>query len=179
MRKKNVSADFIKTCYALALIKLMKVKNYNTITISEICSEAGFGRTSYYRYFSNNKDEFILFISRLKWHEYRNNHLEEANQDEGKVLLNHVYKHKDFFILLKNQDLNALIFEIFYDNFGRQKDENEILSYGKAFFAGAYFGVIYEWILHECIDTPNTIQSKFIDGFKYAFLEAKKNNDNK
>ena len=87
--------------------------------------------------------------------------------------------HKDFFILLKNQDLNALIFEIFYNNFGRQKDENEILSYGKAFFAGAYFGVIYEWILHECIDTPNTIRSKFNDGFKYAFLEAKKNNDNK
>ena len=42
MRKKNVSAEFIKTCYALALIKLMKEKDYNNITISEICKEAGF-----------------------------------------------------------------------------------------------------------------------------------------
>ena len=173
MRKKNVSMEFIKTCYALALIKLMKEKDYNNITISEICKEAGFGRTSYYRYFTNNKDELILFISKLKWLECKNNNPEEA-KDEGKLLLNHVYKNKDFFVLLRKHYLNALIFKIFYDNIGRQKDENEILSYGKAFFAGAYFGVIYEWIVEGCIDTPDTIQTKFVDGFKYAIEQAQK-----
>ena len=174
MRKKNVSAEFIKTCYALALIKLMKEKDYNNITISEICKEAGFGRTSYYRYFTNNKDELILYITKLRWIECKNNSPEEAKKDEGKVLLNHVYKNKDFFILLRKHNLNALIFEIFYNNFGRQENENEILSYGKAFFAGAYFGVIYEWIIQGCKDNPDIIQTKFVDGFKYAIEQAQK-----
>ena len=174
MRKKNVSAEFIKTCYALALIKLMKEKNYNNITISEICKEAGFGRTSYYRYFTNNKDELILHITKLRWIECKNNNPEEAKKDEGKVLLNHVHKNKDFFMLLRKHNLNALIFEIFYNNFGRQENENEILSYGKAFFAGAYFGVIYEWIIQGCKDNPDIIQTKFVDGFKYAIEQAQK-----
>ena len=174
MRKKNVSTEFIKTCYALALIKLMKEKNYNNITISEICKEAGFGRTSYYRYFTNNKDELILHITKLRWIECKNNNPEEAKKDEGKVLLNHVYKNKDFFMLLRKHNLNALIFEIFYNNFGRQENENEILSYGKAFFAGAYFGVIYEWIIQGCKDNPDIIQTKFVDGFKYAIEQAQK-----
>lgn len=173
MRKKNVSAEFIKTCYADALIKLMKEKDYNNITISEICKEAGFGRTSYYRYFTNNKDELILYIAKLKWIECKKNNPEEA-KDEGKLLLNHVYRNKDFFILLRKHNLNALIFEIFYNIFGRQENENEILSYGKAFFAGAYFGVIYEWIVEGCKDTPDTIQTKFVDGFKYAIEQAQK-----
>ena len=174
MRKKNVSAEFIKTCYALALIKLMKEKDYNNITISEICKEAGFGRTSYYRYFTNNKDELILYITKLRWIECKNNNPEEAKKDEGKVLLNLVYKNKDFFMLLRKHNLNALIFEIFYNNFGRQENENEILSYGKAFFAGAYFGVIYEWIIQGCKDNPDIIQTKFVDGFKYAIEQAQK-----
>ena len=174
MRKKNVSAEFIKTCYALALIKLMKEKDYNNITISEICKEAGFGRTSYYRYFTNNKDELILYITKLRWIECKNYNPEEAKKDEGKVLLNHVYKNKDFFMLLRKHNLNALIFEIFYNNFGRQENENEILSYGKAFFAGAYFGVIYEWIIQGCKDNPDIIQTKFVDGFKYAIEQAQK-----
>ncbi len=173
MRKKNVSTEFIKSCYALALIKLMKEKDYNNITISEICKEAGFGRTSYYRYFTNNKDELILFIAKLKWLECKRENPNEV-KDEGKLLLNHVYKNKDFFLILRHHNLNFLIFEIFYENFARQENENEILSYGKAFFTGAYFGVIYEWILKGCIDTPETIQSKFSEGFKYAFEQAKK-----
>lgn len=177
MRKKNVSTEFIKTCYALALIKLMKAKDYNNITISEICKEAGFGRTSYYRYFTNNKDDLILYIAKLKWLEFKKNNPEDV-KDEGKLLLNHVYNHKDFFTLLKKHNLNALIFEIFYNNFGRQENENEILSYGKAFFAGAYFGVIYEWIIKECVDTPDTIQTKFIDGFKYVIEKDQKEKSN-
>lgn len=175
MRKKNVSAEFIKTCYSLALIKLMKEKEYNNITISEICKEAGFGRTSYYRYFTNNKDELLIFIAKNKYLEEKKKHPEEA-KDEGKFLLNHVYKNKKFFILLKKHNLNALIFEIFYSIFGRQENENEILSYGKAFFAGAFFGIIYEWIIQGCQDTPEIIQAKFGDGIKFAVEQNQNEN---
>ena len=177
MRKKNVSAEFIKLCYCIALIKLMETKDYHSISISDICKEAGFGRTSYYRYFSNNKDELILFISRLKWEKYKQDNPELIKKDEGLGLLKHIYNKKYFFNLLSKQKLNSLIFEIFYEIFGRQENEEPILSYGKAFFAGGYFGVTYEWIIHGCNDTPEEIQKKFGEGLVYTFEQAKKNEE--
>lgn len=47
----------------------------------------------------------------------------------------------------------------------------------KAFFAGAYFGVVYEWILHGCNDTPEEIQKKFADGFVFAINEINNKNE--
>ncbi|MGM9970209.1 MAG: TetR/AcrR family transcriptional regulator [Anaeroplasma sp.] len=175
MRRKNLSTEFIKENICLGLIDLMKTEDYHEISISDICKKAGYGRTTYYRHFSNNKDELILYISRIKWEQYKEGHIEEVKKDEGLYLLKHIYNNKSFFILLSNHKLNSLIFEIFYSIFGRQKDENPILSYGKVFFAGAYFGVVYEWILQGCNDTPEEIQKKFADGFSFAINEIKNN----
>lgn len=57
------------------------------------------------------------------------------------------------------------MFEIFYSIFGRQNNENTILRYKKAFIAGAYFGIVYEWILQGCNDNKEEIQKKFTDVF--------------
>lgn len=176
MRRKNLSTEFIKENICLALIELMKTKDYHEISISDICKKAGYGRTTYYRHFSNNKDELILHISRIRWDEYKSNHIEEVKKDEGFYLLKHIYNNKNFFILLSKQKLNSLLFEIFYSIFGRQNNENQILSYGKAFFAGAYFGVVYEWILQGCNDNPEEIKKKFADGFVFAINEVKNSN---
>lgn len=175
MRKKNTSAEFIKICYSIALIDLMKKKNYYDITISEICYKAGFGRTTYYRYFTNNKDDLILYISKIRWEQCKMQNQEKIKTDEGSVLLNHVYQYKYFFILLSQQKLDALLFKIFYQEFGRKKDENEVLGYEKAFFAGGYWGVIYEWILHGCEDTPEEIKQKFMDGLLFSISHVKSN----
>ena len=175
MRRKNLSTEFIKENICLGLIDLMKTNDYRDISISDICKKAGYGRTTYYRYFSNNKNELILYISCIKWEQYKKDHIEEVKKDEANELLKHIYNHKYFFILLSNQKLHSLLFEIFYSIFGRQKDENPILSYGKAFFAGAYFGVVYEWILQGCNDTPEEIKKKFADGFSFAINEIQNN----
>lgn len=71
-----------------------------------------------------------------------------------------IKKHQSFFILLSKQKFNSLLFEISYSIFGRQNNENPILSYGKAFIAGAYFGIAYEWILQGCNDNKEEIQKK-------------------
>ena len=174
MRKKNQSTIFIKECICKAFIDLLYTKKNNEITISEICQKAGFGRTTYYRYFTNKKEDLILYISHLRWKQCKIEHADEAKKDEGMLLLQHIYYHKNFFIMLTHQKLDDLIFKIFYQEFGRKKDENEILGYGKAFFAGGYFGVIYEWIQNGCIDTPQEISLKFVQGCIYAHQLATK-----
>ncbi len=176
MRKANVNSEFIKECFSLSLINLMKKKEYNLISITEICKDSGFGRTSYYKYFDNNKDNLLFYISHLRWVECK-----EANKDitdEGKLLLKHIYKHRDFFLLLRKQALDHIIVKILFNEFGVKSDEPEIFRYGKAFFTGAYFGIIYEWINQGCIDTPDDISKKFEDGIKLAIAneQAKKEN---
>ena len=176
MRKKNASANFIKTCFCQAFIDLLKTKSYLTISISDICRKSGFGRTSYYRYFSNNKEELLLFISHLKWEEYKKSCSIEEQKDEGKMLLNHIYQHREFFLLLYNQNLTHVLVKILFNEFGRKTDENILFSYGKAFFTGAYFGIIYNWIIGGCKDTPEEISSQFMQGIMLAIeLEKNKN----
>lgn len=79
-----------------------------------------------------------------------------------------IKKHQSFFILLSKQKFNSLLFEISYSIFSRQNNENPILSYGKAFIAGAYFGIVYEWI-QSCNDNKEEIQKKFTDVFLFVF----------
>lgn len=177
MRKKNASSQFIKLCFSQSLIRLMKTKKYNDISISEICKTAGFGRTTYYRYFTNNKDDLILYISNVYWSEMKENNSDEAKRNDGKLLLKHIYNHKDFFILLVKQDLIALIFKIFFQEYKRKENEHESLLYGKAFFAGGYFGIIYQWLLNDCIDSPEEIERKFYSGFLYVINDQNEKKD--
>lgn len=174
MRQKKRSNEFIKKCLSFALIDLMKTQDINTISISDICKKAGFGRTTYYRYFSNNKEELILFISNILWEECKAEHPDELKENEGMLLLRHIYNHKDFFLLLKKQDLIHLMFKMFYQEFGRHEDENEILSYGKSIFVGMYFAIVYEWVTQGCHDTPDIIEQKIKDGFLFALNEVSK-----
>lgn len=174
MRRKNLSAEFIKENISYALYCLMKTKKYSEISISDICKKAGYGRTTYYRYFNNNKDDLIAYLSELRWNQYKEQHPDEIKKDEGKALLNHIYNYKEFFKTLTNQSLEGLLFKIFFKIFGRSENEAEILGYGKAFFAGAYFGIIYQWIITGCVDTPEEIQKKFLEGFIYGFQQQKK-----
>ena len=174
MRKKNQSTQFIKTCLSLSLLTLMKDQSINDITVSQICEKAGFGRTTYYRHFSNNKEELVLYISSLKWEQYKQEHEEDVKKDEGKELMKHIYNHRDFFLLLDQQNLTGLMYKIFDTIFGRKENEDPILSYGKSIFVGMYFGVVYEWIKQGCIETPEEVQKKIEQGFAYAIANLKK-----
>lgn len=168
MRHKNQSNEFIMTCISIAYINLLYEKPKEEITITEICEKSGFGRTTYYRHFSNDKNEMILFIAKKKWQEYKSVHRDEIERDEGFQLLTHVYNNKRFMIMLKEQNLIEILFKILFDIYGIQETENEILRYGKDIFVGMYFGVIYDWIIQGCVDTPLDIKNKIEQGFAYA-----------
>ena len=99
-------------------------------------------------------------------------------EKEGDVILQSVYEHRQFYLTLTKQNLDHLIFQIFFKEIGRKESENEILSYGKAFFAGGYFGIIYQWILNGCVDTPDEIKMKFLGGFQYVQEQMDKKEQN-
>lgn len=52
---------FIAEC----MVQLWKKQNYNQITVSEICKQAGVPRKTFYRYFENKEDVFSLICDDL------------------------------------------------------------------------------------------------------------------
>lgn len=59
MEKINEVNVLTKECIVTALLRLMEVKNYQDISITEITNLAGVSRMAYYRNY-NNKDEILL-----------------------------------------------------------------------------------------------------------------------
>ena len=56
MKFKNESNKLAKECIVTALIELMKVRDYNTITITDLTKKAGVSRMAYYRKYTSHED---------------------------------------------------------------------------------------------------------------------------
>ena len=59
--KTQKSIAHTKQLLSLALVTLMYRKDYESITIKEICQKAGVSRMSFYRYYDSKDDIFIDF----------------------------------------------------------------------------------------------------------------------
>ena len=51
MRRTTATTDYLKECMGTALLKLMKDKPIEKITIEEMTAKADVGRSTYFRYF--------------------------------------------------------------------------------------------------------------------------------
>ncbi|MCM1259598.1 MAG: TetR/AcrR family transcriptional regulator [Prevotella sp.] len=159
MRKKNVNETFIKECISLALLDLMEEKSFNEIRITDICKKAGVGRTTYYRYFTNKKEDIIENICILRWQERIKDEPELFKENRNKLLLKHIYQYKHFFLLLQQQNLLEILFYALFKMFSNQSIQDDGLKYINSYDAGGIFGLLYQWI---------------IDGFIYDNEEIEK-----
>lgn len=162
MRIKKESARFIKDCIAESLIKLSETKNYNEITVKEICETAGVGRTTYYRYFSNKdgKNNSLLEYTFSKWSDYCIGKEKQLAENEGKVVFDFVYDYKEYFFWLYNNGLSNIIFDVFYISIGPGAKEESHIAFIKSFIAGGIYGVVYNWIQTGFKETPDEIARK-------------------
>lgn len=81
-----------KECILTALLRLMEVKSYPTITITDITNLAGVSRMAYYRNY-NNKDEIL--INHLIEREKRL--LKELHNNQAKTVRDMIFCIAEFF----------------------------------------------------------------------------------
>jgi hypothetical protein len=171
MRRKDVTPEFIKRAFAISLFEIMQEKKFEDITITEICLKAGFGRTSYYRYYDNDREKLLLYLGHVEWAKYKDQYPDEAAQD-GLAFLNCMYHYKNYFLTLHRQGLDSTIVKVMFNEFGGVKGEMSESSYAKAFVAGGTFGIAYEWILGGCEETPRQIKAKLDRGLRKEIQDA-------
>lgn len=174
MRKKNQSVEFIKDCFAEALIILMKEMPYSEISVKEICNKAGIARTTYYRHFDNKdgKKNLLLYYVFRGWSIYAEPRQREIEKDFDIVFLHFIYENQDFYRLLYQNNLTEILIEICYKVFGPDEYTPKSLVYIKSYAACGSFGIIYPWIKSNFTDTPEYIQKSFVESLHEILIHA-------
>lgn len=156
--KKNQTA-FMKLCLADALIKLMKIQDFDTINVNSICKKADIGRTTFYRYFDNknSKEDMLIFKIKYEWEQYSNKY---GNDEQGKgaVLTAFIYDNRILFSMLYHNNLISVIMRALEDLIPSGEVCDKKSSYLMSFFIYGYFGIIYQWIKYDFDETPEQVQ---------------------
>lgn len=138
---------YVKQEITNSLIALLKEKDLQTITISEITSKAQVGRVSFYRNYASKEDvleQYMLFI--VKEWENKNKSANFSTDVLLKTLFEHLIAYKNFYTLLYKKGLLYL----FRNTIKQTMIKDTILSntdaYAVAFVSYGIYGWIEEWI---------------------------------
>lgn len=144
-----------------ALFSLLKIRNYNDISIKEICYEAGINRSSFYAHYDDINDLMLKTEGRLS--QSINKIFDPTEKWDNKVfvkLFEFLYKNKDFYNAYLNTNEQTFMevndftrFIKILNNKDYKFDKSEIV-YHMAFFAGGIKAMSKSWIKTGCKETP-------------------------
>ncbi len=161
MERRHPASVFVRECITKALFMLMKNKDYQDITISEIVRTAGVSRNSFYRNYQSIEDilrQYLIEQTSQWWKEYlahlHPNVIEETSQ--------HFLNMREEILLLYKEGLSHLLMEHIV-LCGKQSLTGEIRNaYQIAFVSGGLWGLTNEWILRGMKETPQQMQELFL-----------------
>lgn len=142
-----------------SVLKLLKEKPIQEISISEIVDDAGVGRTSFYRNYETKEDVVKKHIEALieKWdHEYKASGM-DSNAELYGNLFKHLKDNADFYLLLRERNLMYLFLEVFLERNGPKAEYENMWAYTTAFLTYGTYGWIEEWIKRGMQESAETM----------------------
>lgn len=158
-----------------ALLSLLEKKEFEYITIKEICAEAGVNRSTFYLHYETTRDlliEAMEYMNRNFQSYFASDDKETMAKVESGSLdelifiteehlepyLNYIKEHKRIFAaVLKNpenfaseQAFKRLSKQVFYPILERFQIPERERDYTLMFYVKGLIGVITEWIKHDC-----------------------------
>ena len=161
-----------------ALLLLLEKKEYEFITVTEICEKAGVNRSTFYLHYQNMDEllfETIEMINKRFKNVFDNKLINPSVLNKKDLFFiddNHlipylnfikenkkIYKliHDNPFIFRKQEAFELMynnIFSIILDKYGVSKEEKE---YVFSFFSFGLVAIIQKWIEKDCVDDINKI----------------------
>ena len=162
--KRKASVSFYIT---EALLALLKEKDYQDISITELCEKADVTRTSFYRNFKSKED--ILFkrvrtVTDAFLEESAISYEGDSTRDYFVKLFTHMERQKE----LCQAAAKAGLLHLVKDEFDRvfqtvhRKDYDPYKSY---FLSGGVYNVFLLWFVNGCKETPRQMADKMNDIF--------------
>ena len=157
------TSDLLKECMADALLRAMKEKSFEKITVTEITEAAGVNRSTWFRNFES-KDEALTFKLVLLWYQWAGEH---GMRDCRRYTAENV---EDFFAF--NASIQPVLETIYhaeqlpcvYDAFchvmSAKSETTPAQAYEARFYSYGLFGLLDEWIGRGFCETPQQLAER-------------------
>jgi len=161
LRQNNIEANALtKECIESALILLMKEKDFQSISITDITKKAGVSRTAYYRNYTSKEDILSNYLTNII-QDTSNTLLQfdpvSENLEAWTALLEDTKKHASKYKLLLQAGYGDTILYEYKKSINKSIPvEQPELYYSNCYWAGALYTVLSEWILNDMI-TPISV----------------------
>lgn len=152
MSNGSESNRLAKECIVTALVELMKIREYDTITITDIAKKAGVSRMAYYRNYTSKDDILNKYIEEVG----QSIHKMIADSNSSSVPYDYFYalfeqlgKYSDLAIVAYRAHLGELILAALIKNMFvtfPPAENNPTDHYYHYFLAGAFYNVFVEWM---------------------------------
>lgn len=171
--KKNNT--LVKKCIVDSLIILMNEKDFDEISITEICEKAGVSRMAYYRNYYNKKDIIINYLEDIahhfkiesyKWKENK----EYTNKNVIKYLFTYFEKYKSFILTLRKANLSSLLQDKLNEYLEKEiNTKNTYEKYHMYSYAGALYNVYMKWLDNNMKESLEEMAEIFCKANKYIW----------
>ena len=185
MSKGSESNRLAKECIVTALVELMKIRDYDSISITDIAKKAGVSRMAYYRNYISKDDILNKYIEEVgeSIHEMiAKSNSSAVPYDYFLALFEQLGKYSDLAIVAYRAHLGELILTALIKNMFitfPPPNDSAAERYHRFFLAGAFYNVFIEWLkggLHESpADMARICADMATKGCPTPFDEVEKN----
>ena len=169
MRKGTKTTVSIRERMADALLKLLRSRPLEQISVDEITAEAGVGRATWFRSFGG-KQEALTFKLVTLWNRWAEAHnLPERSRytvDNTERFFEFFYQCRDVLRTMQNAGLHTAVYDAFYHvmmpQYGADKEE----CYRARFYAYGLYGLVDEWVMRGFRETPEEMGRIFREHIK-------------
>lgn len=157
---------FVRAQITDAMLRMMEREAIADIRVSDLCREAGVGRASFYRNFETKEAVVSEYAAALirQWGQSFENDPNAGLYNVFGSLFAHYKEYKDFYTLLRRQNLSDLLLEPIKEKIGLLPELSNRDAYQKAFFAYGLYGWILEWMDRGMAESPEDINRMLFQG---------------
>ncbi|MDO4275416.1 MAG: TetR/AcrR family transcriptional regulator [Eubacteriales bacterium] len=169
-KKRNAIAEQSKQWIMEAMISLLKDKELEKITISELAKKSGLSRRTFYRNFDSKTDVIVCCCEKLckEYITYFDRDMDYSVNHMVDVYFSFWEQHLDFLRLLSNNDLLChlidvsnkywkSIYERFKNHWKDNSNETE-LEYCLLFNMGGLWNILIKWLYSETRQSPKELE---------------------
>ncbi len=157
MSRGTKTTEYLKECMADALIKLMRTTPVEKITIPQIVTTAGVGRTTWFRNFTT-KSEVITYKFVRMWERWTDEHDIQIKTEftiaNAETFFEYNYSIRHILNVVYASGMQSAIYDAFFAIM-RPSDSNIPLEvYKQRFYAYGLCGLLDEWVKRGYKETP-------------------------
>ena len=168
MAATSATNVFAKECILTALRALMKEKEFEEISITDITRKAGVSRMAYYRNYKSKKDIIVKSLEEnaVKTDQYAIPIFESGDMKAYiECLFTGFAQMSDFYASLQRANLGDMILRYFNRcliRFMARYTDPEPRKYEILAFSGAIYNMAITWIMEGLRETPGEMAQKYL-----------------